>query len=396
MLSSIVARQPRARRDVVRQHARLGRHEQDVVEREAFLGELPVQGDEPLQLVLAEFDAQGMSRVPPSPDGRRPQHAPNRRGLPWPRCARCSPLAVVASRPQPSIRGRRGAARRRRRSTRARHGTIAAFAQDGPLIAWFAPSTRSAATPCTCISLANGCQAPLPTQGAARNVTCRWDVGCRRSSLALAGADVLWTLRESSRRSRSTTSLGAGVGATERESAASRRSRTRSAAPASGSAGSPATERHARRTASPSVDYVDEAGCLAGTARATLKIAGGGVYRVVGRQPPKLIPDTQRGAVEVAASRRDVAYVPAAGVGDRTARRVAGADLPIEIVDAGTGASISRVTPAGHAARDRARAARARDARAHAARAAARVVRPRRPAHRAARSPVAGRRRARS
>ena len=63
------AREPRARRDVVRQHARLGRHEQDVVEGEAFLGELPVQGDKPLQLVLAEFDAQGMPRVPPSPDG---------------------------------------------------------------------------------------------------------------------------------------------------------------------------------------------------------------------------------------------------------------------------------------------------------------------------------------
>ena len=47
-------RQPRAGRDVVWQHTRLGRHEQHVVECEAFLGELPVQGDEPLQLVLAE------------------------------------------------------------------------------------------------------------------------------------------------------------------------------------------------------------------------------------------------------------------------------------------------------------------------------------------------------
>ena len=71
MLSSIVRGQPRAGRDVVRQDARLGRHEQHVVEGEAFLGELPVQGDEPLQLVLAEFDAQGMIRVPPSPDGPR-------------------------------------------------------------------------------------------------------------------------------------------------------------------------------------------------------------------------------------------------------------------------------------------------------------------------------------
>ena len=61
-------RQARAGRHVVRQHARLGGHEEDVVEGEPFLRELPVQGDESLQLVLAEFDAQGMPNVPPAPD----------------------------------------------------------------------------------------------------------------------------------------------------------------------------------------------------------------------------------------------------------------------------------------------------------------------------------------
>ena len=61
------ARQPRARRDVVREHARLGRDEEHVVEREAFLGELPVQGNKPLQLVLAEFDAQGIPEYQPLP-----------------------------------------------------------------------------------------------------------------------------------------------------------------------------------------------------------------------------------------------------------------------------------------------------------------------------------------
>ena len=73
-------RQPRAGGDVVRQHARLGRHEQDVVEREAFLGELPVQGYEPLQLVLAEFDAQGIPGY--QPVWTSSQHAPNRPELP--------------------------------------------------------------------------------------------------------------------------------------------------------------------------------------------------------------------------------------------------------------------------------------------------------------------------
>ena len=55
------------------------------------------------------------------------------------------------------------------------HGEITAFAQDGPLVAWFAKGK-----PCNTVhvlSLANGLQVPLPTQGTARNVTCKWDVG---------------------------------------------------------------------------------------------------------------------------------------------------------------------------------------------------------------------------
>ena len=74
------------------------------------------------------------------------------------------------------------------------HGTISAFAQDGSLIAWFAPST----TRCNSVhvlSLANGLQVELPAQAGARNVTCRWDV-VRPVGLALAGTSVLWTLRE--------------------------------------------------------------------------------------------------------------------------------------------------------------------------------------------------------
>jgi hypothetical protein len=42
---------------------RLGRDEQDVVEGESLLGELPVQGQETLQFVLAELDIQGRLRV---------------------------------------------------------------------------------------------------------------------------------------------------------------------------------------------------------------------------------------------------------------------------------------------------------------------------------------------
>ena len=44
------ARQLRRGRDVVREHARLGRDEQDVVERQPFFPEFPVELEEPLDL----------------------------------------------------------------------------------------------------------------------------------------------------------------------------------------------------------------------------------------------------------------------------------------------------------------------------------------------------------
>jgi hypothetical protein len=60
---------------------------------------------------------------------------------------------------------------------------------------------------------------------------------------------------------------------------------------------------------------------------------------------PKLIEGTDA-AVAVAASGSAVAYVPAAAV-DKDGRPSAGADLPIEVVDAGTGASIAQIHPQG-------------------------------------------------
>lgn len=73
--------------------------------------------------------------------------------------------------------------------------------------------------------------------------------------------------------------------------------------------------------------------------------AGGGVYRIVGRQTPQLIEGTDA-AIAVAASGSTVAYVPAATVA-KNGRPFAGADLPIEVVDAESGASIARVQPQG-------------------------------------------------
>ena len=62
--------QPRDRRDVVREDVRLGRKEQNVVEREPFLAELPLERDEALDLVLAELGlhARDVSERPPTAD----------------------------------------------------------------------------------------------------------------------------------------------------------------------------------------------------------------------------------------------------------------------------------------------------------------------------------------
>jgi hypothetical protein len=226
------------------------------------------------------------------------------------------------------------------------HGntTVAAFAQDGPLVAWFAPG-RNRCNTVHVISLANPLQTTLPLQGVARNVTCRWVVGSTPVGLALAGGNVLWTLQERSPIPFDYL-LGAGVGVGERKERRFQEiahTNHGSGLWLGGVSGDGTTLVYSVTA----VDYVDEAGCLAGTSPCDLEVSGGGVYRTAGRQPPKLIAGTwPDGAVEISASAGAVAYVPASGTG-KQGRPLAGADLPIEIVDAQTGASISRVDPRG-------------------------------------------------
>ncbi len=222
--------------------------------------------------------------------------------------------------------------------------TIAAFAQDGALVAWFSPS-RVRCNTVHVISLANPLQTTLPLQGTARNVTCRWVVGSTPVTLALADGNVLWTLREQSPIPFDYL-LGAGVGVGERKERRFQEiahTNHGSGLWLGGTSGDGATLVYGVTA----IDYVDEAGCLAGTGSCELEVSGGGLYRMSGRQAPKLIPGTDSGgAVEVAASTGAVAYVPPAGVG-KQGRPLAGADLPIEVVDAQTGASIARVSPPG-------------------------------------------------
>jgi hypothetical protein len=223
-------------------------------------------------------------------------------------------------------------------------GTISAFAQDGGIIAWFAPGTQA----CNAVhvkQLDNGLNADLPKQGDAYNVTCHWPTARAPVSLAIASSEpnLLWTLHEDTPLEFDYL-IGAGV-RDSREHRFQQLAHTDHGAGLwlGGVAGDGATLVYGVT----SVDYIDEAGCLAGTDTCALKIVqqGGGVFRIVNGQRLKLIPGTS-GAVAVAASGSRVAYVPAASIA-KDGSPVATAELPIEVVDSVTGLVISSITPQG-------------------------------------------------
>lgn len=220
------------------------------------------------------------------------------------------------------------------------HGTIAAFAQDGPLIAWFAPSAKDCNT-VHVLSLANGLQVQLPTQSG-RNVTCRWQISAPVGlALAAKSSSVLWTLRDPAPVPFDYL-LGAAVG-DRRERRFQEIAHTSRGAGLwlGGVVGDESTLAYAVT----SVDYQDEAGCLAGTATCAMQIEGGGVYRVVGREPPKLIPGTTA-AVSVAASAGRIAYIPSGAIG-KDGQPLSAADVPLEVVSAASGDLVARIRPQG-------------------------------------------------
>ncbi len=222
-------------------------------------------------------------------------------------------------------------------------GTIAAFAQDDRLIAWFTPDAKG----CNAVhvrSVFNGLKVDLPKQLDSHNVTCRWNIGNSPVTLAIAGktSNLLWTLHENSPLQFDYL-VGAGAGdRRERRLQELAHTKRGNGLWFGGVAGDGTTLAYAVT----SVDYEDEAGCLAGTGSCLMKIAGGGVYRVVGRQRPKLVPGTKHGAVAIAAGGGRIAYV---GTGSITKRGkpVPGADLPIQVVDAANGHVVSSVQPQG-------------------------------------------------
>ncbi|MGZ4290283.1 MAG: hypothetical protein ACXVQZ_06665, partial [Gaiellaceae bacterium] len=223
---------------------------------------------------------------------------------------------------------------------------IQAFAQDRQLLAWFSPSTK-ACNAVWVLSLANGGRFRLPDEtSAARNVTCRWEV-TPPVNLALAGPDVLWTLRDKQATLPFDYVLGAGVSKDTSERRFQEVAHAKRGAGlwlggiAGDTVGTGAQAVSSLVYGTAAVQYVDEIDCLSGGSCEMKLAAGGGVYRVVGRPPAVLIANT-RAAVAVSVSGSTLAYLPAAGTDER-GRPVASADHPIEIVDVDTGASIAHV-----------------------------------------------------
>jgi hypothetical protein len=227
--------------------------------------------------------------------------------------------------------------------------TIAAFAQDRQVLAWFAPTAKG----CNKVwelSLDSGASVSLPDESPATpNVTCRWDV-TPPVDLALSATDALWTLREKQATLPFDYVLGAGAGSDTRERRFQEVTHTKKGPGLwlGGIAGS--SVRSDGQTVGSlvygvtQVSYVDEIACLSGGS-CQMKLDGGGVYSVVGRPPATLIPNT-RAAVAVAVSGPTLAYVPAAAAGPQGVP-VATADQPIEILDVTTGVSIAHVMPSG-------------------------------------------------
>jgi hypothetical protein len=227
-------------------------------------------------------------------------------------------------------------------------GKIAAFAQDGSVLAWFAPSTKQC-NKIWLLSLGTSGQVSLPDESASsRNVTCQWDV-VPPVRLALADTNVLWTLRDKLSPLRFDYLLGAGAGT---QSMGTDERRFQEIAHAGRGAGlwfggmAGDSDRNGATLAYgvTAVTYVDEIACLS-KGSCAMKIAGGGVHLIVGRRDV-VIPNTPP-AVAVAVSGSSVAYIPAAATLGKGGQPVASADDPIEVRDAQSGAPIVSVTPAG-------------------------------------------------
>ena len=229
------------------------------------------------------------------------------------------------------------------------HEAIAAFSQDGNLVAWFAPGSAKSCNEVWLWQL-GGPQQRLPAQGPTnRNVTCGWQVP-PGAPVGLAVADnggspaLLWTLHESATQSlRFDYVLGATVAdPTERRFQQVAHGTHGPGLWLTGVAGSGGTLVYAVTQ----VAYKNQVDCLTSPktpGACDLAVVGGGVYRVVGRKLPQAIKGVPA-SVEVAAFGNEVAYVPATGSSTTDGHPFASANVSIEVRAADTGTFVASVS----------------------------------------------------
>lgn len=224
------------------------------------------------------------------------------------------------------------------------NGPIAAFAQDGHVLAWFARGTKGCNTVWV-LDVATSQQFSLPSQGASTlNVTCDWNV-VPPVRLAVDGktATALWTLRE-----RAPLRFDYLIGASF-ENRLERRFQEIAHSPRGAGLwlGGIAADGGALVYSVTSVDFADEVACLSNPKKphaCALRVGnGGGVYRVTGRTA-HLIPGTEPGGMQVALAHGKVAYVRAASVkSDGTP--LSGAQIDIRTVK--DGKVVAEISPHG-------------------------------------------------
>ena len=233
------------------------------------------------------------------------------------------------------------------------HHTIAAFAQDGGLVAWFAPSGK----PCNAVwvwQLGSGKQS-LPAQGPGyHNVTCNWQVPPSSPvGLAVAANNgfpaLLWTLHESAAQAlKFDYVLGATVtDPSERRFQEVAHGSHGAGLWLTGVAGSGSTLVYSDTQ----VAYKDQVNCLStpnvpGACDLKVVAGGGGIYRIVGRKTPMPIRGT-RAAVAIAVSGDDVAFVPAVGTSSSDGHPLASPNVPVEVWNAQDDTRVASVFPRG-------------------------------------------------
>src|SRR5260221_2959967 len=224
-------------------------------------------------------------------------------------------------------------------------GTIAALAQGGQRLAWFAPRAKGCNS-IPLLSLANAGLVVLPDEPRSPgNVTCQWDVA-QPVHLALSGTSVLWTLRDKLSPLPFDYLLGASsVDPRERRFEEIAHAGHGAGLWFGGMAGDSKIDGRSLVYAVTAVAYSNELACLSkSSCEMRISDAGSGVFRVVGRQWFKITGTSA--AIDVAVSGSSVAYIRTASVGPNGEPH-ASASLPIEIRDSETGQPRASIIPKG-------------------------------------------------